>query len=309
VEGAVIDLPARVTIREVGPRDGLQSEEPLPVEARANLITALSRTGVPKIEAVSFVSAKAVPAMAGAAEVWARVERRPDVAYSALVPNRQGAEAALEAGGFSSLQSFLAAADGYNLKNVGKPVDASLHDVSRVVEVARSSKVPVEVSISASFGDPFEGDVPPERVLDLAQRLVDSGVAAISLGDTTGMATPTRVWSVAGLLLDKLPDVPLNLHFHDTRGSAMANVLAALQLGIEEFDASVGGLGGSPFAPGANGNLATEDVVHMLSDMEIETGVDLDRLLEVTQLVESLVGHAVPSQVSKAGPRWNTRGN
>ena len=305
----MIDLPARVTIREVGPRDGLQSEEPLPVEARANLITALSRTGVPKIEAVSFVSAKAVPAMAGAAEVWARVERRPDVAYSALVPNRQGAEAALEAGGFSSLQSFLAAADGYNLKNVGKPVDASLHDVSRVVEVARSSKVPVEVSISASFGDPFEGDVPPERVLDLAQRLVDSGVAAISLGDTTGMATPTRVWSVAGLLLDKLPDVPLNLHFHDTRGSAMANVLAALQLGIEEFDASVGGLGGSPFAPGANGNLATEDVVHMLSDMEIETGVDLDRLLEVTQLVESLVGHAVPSQVSKAGPRWNTRGN
>jgi hydroxymethylglutaryl-CoA lyase len=309
VEGAVIDLPTRVTIREVGPRDGLQSEEPLPVEARANLITALSRTGVPKIEAVSFVSAKAVPAMAGAAEVWARVERRPDVAYSALVPNRQGAEAALEAGGFSSLQSFLAAADGYNLKNVGKPVDASLHDVGRVVEVARSSKVPVEVSISASFGDPFEGDVPPERVLDLAQRLVDSGVAAISLGDTTGMATPTRVWSVAGLLLDKLPDVPLNLHFHDTRGSAMANVLAALQLGIEEFDASVGGLGGSPFAPGANGNLATEDVVHMLSDMEIETGVDLDRLLEVTQLVESLVGHAVPSQVSKAGPRWNTRGN
>ena len=305
----MIDLPTRVTIREVGPRDGLQSEEPLPVEARANLITALSRTGVPKIEAVSFVSAKAVPAMAGAAEVWARVERRPDVAYSALVPNRQGAEAALEAGGFSSLQSFLAAADGYNLKNVGKPVDASLHDVSRVVEVARSSKVPVEVSISASFGDPFEGDVPPERVLDLAQRLVDSGVAAISLGDTTGMATPTRVWSVAGLLLDKLPDVPLNLHFHDTRGSAMANVLAALQLGIEEFDASVGGLGGSPFAPGANGNLATEDVVHMLSDMEIETGVDLDRLLEVTQLVESLVGHAVPSQVSKAGPRWNTRGN
>jgi hydroxymethylglutaryl-CoA lyase len=305
VEGPVTDLPARVAIREVGPRDGLQSEDPLPIEARAKLITALSGTGVRRIEAVSFVSPKAVPAMADAADVWAMVERRPDVAYSALVPNRRGAEAALEAGGFSSLQSFLAASDGYNVKNVGKPVEDSLRDVAEVVDVARGASVPVEVSISASFGDPFEGDVAPERVLEVAGRVLDVGVVAISLGDTTGMATPTRVWSVVGLLRDKLSDIPLNLHFHDTRGAAMANVLAALELGIGDFDASVGGLGGSPFAPGAGGNVATEDLVHMLMDMGIETGVDLDRVLEAARLVETLVGHPVPSRVSKAGPRWN----
>jgi hydroxymethylglutaryl-CoA lyase len=298
------DLPARVSIREVGPRDGLQAEAPLPVEDRARLITFLSRTGIPKIEAVSFVSPKAVPAMAGAAEVWALVERRPGVEYSALVPNRHGAEAAVQAGGFSSLQAFLAVSDGYNVKNVGKSVDDSMRDVADVVEVARGAGIPVEVSISASFGDPFEGDVPPERVLQVAERLLEAGVVALSLGDTTGMATPTRVWTVVGLLLDKLAGVPLNLHFHDTRGTALANVLAALELGVTDFDASVGGLGGSPFAPGAAGNVATEDLVHMLEDMGIQTGVDLDRVLEAARLVETLVGHAIPSRVSKAGPRW-----
>jgi hydroxymethylglutaryl-CoA lyase len=300
------DLPERVAIREVGPRDGLQAEQPLPVEDRARLITLLSRTGLPKSEAVSFVSSKAVPAMADAAEVWALVERRPGVEYSALVPNRRGAEAAVESGGFASLQAFLAAADGYNVRNVGKPVEDSLRDVAEVVEVAQGARIPVEASISASFGDPYEGDVPPERVLEVAQRLMDVGVAAISLGDTTGMATPTRVWAVVGLLLDKLPAAPLNLHFHDTRGTAMANVLAALEMGIADFDASVGGLGGSPFAPGAAGNVATEDLVHMLGDMGIQTGVDLDGLLDAARLVEALVGHPIPSRVSKAGPRWSS---
>ena len=299
------DLPARVTIREVGPRDGLQAEAPLPVEDRARLITLLSRTGIHKIEAVSFVSPKAVPAMAGAAEVWALVERGPGVEYSALVPNRRGAEAAVQAGGFSSLQAFLAASDGYNVKNVGKSVDDSMKDVADVVEVARGGGIPVEVSISASFGDPFEGDVPPERVLRVAERLLEVGVVALSLGDTTGMATPTRVWTVVGLLLDTLAGVPLNLHFHDTRGTGLANVLAALELGVTDFDASVGGLGGSPFAPGAAGNVATEDLVHMLEDMGIQTGVDLDGVLEAARLVETLVGHAIPSRVSKAGPRWH----
>ncbi len=297
-------LPGRAVIREVGPRDGLQSEKPLPVSDRARLIDALSATGIRKIEAVSFVSARAVPAMADPAEVWAGVRRRPGIEYSALVPNRRGAEAALDAGGFSSLQGFLAASDGYNLKNVGKPVEDSLRDVAEVVRVASSARIPVEVSISASFGDPFEGEVAPERVLEVGHQLLDLGVARLSLGDTTGMATPTRVWALVGLLLDKLPDVPLNLHFHDTRGTAMANVLAALELGITEFDASVGGLGGSPFAPGAAGNVATEDLVHMLTDMGIDTGIDLDRLLDAARLVESLVGHPVSSRVSRAGPRW-----
>jgi hydroxymethylglutaryl-CoA lyase len=187
---------------------------------------------------------------------------------------------------------------------VGKSVEDSMRDVAGVVDVASSARILVEVSISASFGDPIEGDVAPERVLEVGQRLLELGVARLSLGDTTGMATPTRVWTVVGLLLDKLPDVPLNLHFHDTRGTAMANVLAALELGITEFDASVGGLGGSPFAPGASGNVATEDLVHMLTDMGIETGIDLDRMIDAAHLVESLVGHTVPSRVSKSGPRW-----
>ena len=302
-------IPVRtVTVREVGPRDGLQSEAPLPVEARARLVTMLSRSGVSKIEAVSFVSPRAVPAMAGAAEVWARVERSPEVRYSALVPNRRGAASALEAGGFASLQAFLAASDGYNSRNVGKSVSESIEDVTGVLAEASRAGVPVECSISAAFGDPYEGDVPPDRVADVAERLADAGIAGISLGDTTGMATPTRIWAVVDSVRTRLPRVPLNLHLHDTRGTAMANALAALEIGVDEFDTSVGGLGGSPFAPGANGNLPTEDLVHMLQDMGIETGVSLDRVLEATVEVQAMVGHPLPSQVSKAGPRWTVGG-
>ena len=301
-----LTLPQRVTIREVGPRDGLQAEKPLAVEARARLIDALSATGVPKIEAVSFVSPTAVPAMADAAEVWKRVHPAKDVAYSALVPNRRGAEAAAEAGGFASLQAFLGAAEGYNRKNLGKSVTESVGDVAEVVAVARAAGLPVEVSISAAFGDPYEGDVAPERVLEVAERVLDAGAQSISLGDTTGMGTPARVWDVVGLFRDRLRGIELNLHFHDTRGTAMANVLAALQIGVTEFDASIGGLGGSPFAPGANGNVATEDLVHMLMDMGMEVGIDFPRLLEASRLAEELVGHPLASQVSKAGPRWAT---
>jgi len=298
-------IPRRVTIREVGPRDGLQSEQPLPVEDRARLISALSETGVPKIEAVSFVSEKAVPSMAGAAEVWAHVQTSPDVAYSALVPNRRGAEAAVACGGFSSLQAFLSVSEDYNVKNVGKSVWESVADVSAVAAVGRDAGIPVEVSMSAAFGDPVSGEVPPEKVFEVASELAELGVKGFSLGDTTGMATPTRVWDVVGLLKVWMPETRLNLHFHDTRGAAMANVLAALEMGVDEFDASVGGLGGSPFAPGAGGNVATEDLVHMLTDMGIETGVDLDSLLGTVKLLEELVGHPSAGRVSKAGPRWS----
>jgi hydroxymethylglutaryl-CoA lyase len=298
------DLPRRVTIREVGPRDGLQAERPLPVEDRVRLIEALSATGVSKLEAVAFVSPRAVPAMADAADVWARVRKERGVAYSALVPNRKGAEAAVEAGGFQGLQAFLAVSEGYNRRNVGKSVEESVQDVAEAVEVARAAGIPVEASLSCAFGDPYEGDVAPGRVRDLAERVLGLGVGTISLADTTGMATPSRVWDVVGLIRQELPSVPLSLHFHDTRGTAMANVLAALQVEVTEFDASIGGLGGSPFAPGANGNLATEDLVHMLSDMDIETGVDLGRVLEAARLAESLVGHPLAGQVSRAGPRW-----
>jgi hydroxymethylglutaryl-CoA lyase len=299
-------LPRRVTIREVGPRDGLQSEKPISVEERARLITDLSRTGIAKIEAVSFVSPKAVPAMADAADVWGHVEQQPGIEYSALVPNARGAETALSAGGFASLQAFLAASDGYNQHNVGKPVGESIEDVRGVVRVAAEAGVRVECSISSAFGDPFEGDVSPQRVLEVAERLGEAGVVGVSLGDTTGMATPSRVWDTVELLRDRLPNVRLNLHFHDTRGMAMANVLAGLEIGCEEFDASVGGIGGSPFAPGAGGNVATEDLVHMLMDMGIETGIhSLEGLLEVGEFLQKAVGHPLRSHVLHAGPRWS----
>ncbi len=301
-------LPSRVTIREVGPRDGLQSESPISVDDRARLISMLSRTGLPKIEAVSFVSPKAVPSMANASEVWSRVERNPDVQYSALVPNRKGAEAALEAGGFHSLQAFLAASDGYNQSNVGKSVDESIKDVADVVSVARGEGVPVEVSISVAFSDPYDGDVDPEQVLGLTEKLLSIGAVGFSLGDTTGMATPTRVWVLMDVLRERLPEVPFNLHFHDTRGTAMANVLAGLQAGCEEFDSSIGGIGGSPFAPGAGGNVSTEDLVFMLEDMGIETRItSVEELFGASKFLADVLGHRLRSHVPEAGARLRYR--
>jgi hydroxymethylglutaryl-CoA lyase len=264
-------------------------------------IDAVSRTGITKVEAVSFVSARAVPAMAGAAEVWARIDRVDGVAYSALVPNRRGAEAAAEAGGFASLQAFLAASDGYNNRNLGKSVEESVADVRDVIEVGADAGIPVEVTVSAAFGDPYEGHVEPATVLDLAARMVDGGAAGISLGDTTGAATPQRVTEMVRRFLDRFASVPLNLHFHDTRGAAIANVCAAIQRGAREFDASAGGLGGSPFAPGAGGNVATEDLVWLLEDMGVPTGVDLDAAMGAARLAQELIGHPVPGRLLAAG--------
>jgi len=289
-----------VTIREVGPRDGLQGEAPLPVQQRAGLIDMLGGANLPKIEAVSFVSPKAVPAMAGAAEVWRLVRTRPEIAYSALVPNRRGAEAALEAGGFASLQAFVAASEGYNVHNVGKSVEESLGDVRDVIDAASGAGVSVEVSISCAFGDPFEGEVAPERVCDVAERVAEMGAVGVSLGDTTGMANPVTVWALVPMLRDRVPGLRLNLHFHDTRGAAMANVLAALEAGVDEFDAGIGGLGGSPFAPGANGNVATEDLVALFMGMGIETGVDVMALFTAARMLEGMVGHPLPGRAGRA---------
>jgi hydroxymethylglutaryl-CoA lyase len=297
-----LSLPPTATIREVGPRDGLQAEHPLTVEDRVRFIDAVSRTGVRKIEAVSFVSSRAVPAMAEPAEVWARIDRADAVAYSALVPNRRGAEAAAEAGGFASLQAFLAASNGYNGMNLGKSVEESVLDVRDVLAVGADAEIPVEVTVSAAFGDPYEGRVDPGTVLSLVARMLDAGASAISLGDTTGVATPRSVWHMAGLFAERFPDVRLNLHFHDTRGTAIANVLAALQAGVTEFDASAGGLGGSPFAPDAGGNVPTEDLAWLLAEMGVETGVDLGAALAAAKLVGDLVGHAVPGHLVTAGP-------
>jgi hydroxymethylglutaryl-CoA lyase len=294
----------------VGPRDGIQSEKAhISTDDKVRLIEALADAGVKWIEAVSFVSPKAVPQMADAREVWDRVKanRRVDVFYSALVPNAKGAEIAAEVG-VDGVQVFLAASDGYNLKNVGKTVDESFADVEAVVKVAGAASIPVEGTISSSFGDAYEGDVAVQRVVEVSRRMADLGISAISYGDTTGMATPRGVREVIEAVRTGLPAVDMNMHFHDTRGTGLANVLAALDLGIDYFDSSIGGMGGSPFASGSTGNVATEDVVHMLSDMEIDTGIDMDKLLEAGRVAQSFIEGDLPSKVLKAGPRWSVTG-
>ncbi len=298
--------PLSVRIREVGPRDGIQSEKASVSTAdKITLIDALGATGLRYIEAVSFVSPKAIPQMADARDVWKGMTRREGVVYSALVPNRKGAEIAVEVG-VDSMQVFVAATDSYNLNNVRKKVRDSVEDVEAVVEVARTVGIPVEGTISTAFGCPYEGDVAPERVVEVSRWMVDAGIGTISYGDTTGMGTPRRVADVVAALREELPDLVLNMHFHDTRGTGLANVLTALDLGVEYFDSSVGGMGGSPYAAGATGNIATEDLVHMLADMEIETGIDLEALLDAARLAQGFIQGELPSKVLKAGPRWAT---
>jgi hydroxymethylglutaryl-CoA lyase len=295
--------PARVDVREVGPRDGLQNEDPLPVERRVELIDALSGTGLRRIEAAAFVSPRAIPPMVGADEVMARITRVPGVVYSALVPNPKGAERAVAAGA-GEIELVVSASETHNQKNVKRSVADSLVAAHDVVAIAHGGGVAAEAIVSTAFGCPYEGDIAPERVAQVAGHLLDAGADQLSFGDTTGMATPRRVDELldaldrAGMAADRV-----GLHFHDTRGTALANVLAALERGVTRFDASVGGLGGCPYAPGASGNLVTEDLVHMLHDMGIETGVDLDALVECARLAQVIVGRELPSAVLHAGPR------
>ncbi len=299
------DLPDRISLREVGPRDGLQNEDPVPTAAKVELIDALSRTGVGRIEAVSFVHPKAIPQMADAAEVWEKVQRAGDVRYSALVPNLRGAERALAAG-FAELEVVVSASDTHNRKNINRSTDESLDDIAKIIDLAHGNGATCQVIVSTAWGCPYEGDVPVERVVSVASRAVRDGADSASFGDTTGMATPTRVTRLVGDFRMANPETSLNLHFHNTRGTGLANVLAALQLGVSDFDASVGGLGGCPYAPGATGNIASEELVHMVEDMGVATGVDLDALVDVAAAAERMVGHTLPSQVLRAGPRGRT---
>ena len=296
------DLPASISLREVGPRDGLQNEEPVPTEAKVALIDALSRTGVSRIEAVSFVHPKAIPQMADADEVWARIDRNDDVRYSALVPNLRGAERALTAG-FHEIEAVVSASDTHNRKNVNRSTAESLDDIALLIDAAHQVGATAQVIVSTAWGCPYEGDVPEARVVEVASRAVRDGADAISFGDTTGMATPMRVRRLIGEFRSAHADVPLNVHFHNTRGTGLANVLAALELGVADFDASVGGLGGCPYAPGATGNVATEELVHMVEDMGVATGVDLEAMVEAAAEAERIVGRTLPSQILRAGPR------
>jgi hydroxymethylglutaryl-CoA lyase len=299
------ELPRRISLREVGPRDGLQNEPPVPTADKVALIDALSGTGVGRIEAVSFVRPEAIPQMADAGEVWAAVRRRPDVRYSALVPNRTGAQRALDAG-FTEIEAVVSASDTHNRANVHRSTEESLDDIAGVIDLAHERGATCQVIVSTAWGCPYEGDVPIARVLAVAGRALADGADTLSYGDTTGMATPSRVTRLVGETRSAYAGTPLNLHFHNTRGTGLANVLAALQVGVDDFDASVGGLGGCPYAPGATGNIATEEFVGMVEDMGVETGIDLDAMIEAATLAERIVGHTLPSQVLRAGPRSRT---
>lgn len=288
-------LPLQVDIREVGPRDGLQVEAPLPAADRARLIQALLDAGIRHIEAVSFVSPRAVPAMGGAGDVIAAVQAPRGVRVVALVPNVRGAELA-RAAGVRELSFTISACPIYNERNVGMTVDESLDQLSGIA--AASELDGLDAVVSCAFGSPYAGDIPAGRVARLGDVLRERGATSLTFADTTGVATPPRV---EALVAETGSDV--GLHLHDTRGTALVNAYAGLECGVARFDTSIGGLGGSPFAPGAAGNLATEDLVYLLDDLGIETGIDFGGLLTASALVARLVGHPVPSRVAAAGPR------
>ena len=294
-------LPSRVSIREVGPRDGLQNEEVILTTAqKLRLIDTLGATGLTQIEVGSFVRAQNVPQMADTPEVFAALQRRPGVIYSAIAPNLVGARRAVAAEA-DAIQVFLSASESHNQSNVNMGIAQSLAAVADMAALVCGAGVAFDAVISVAFGCPFEGDVPIARVIALCERLLSLGVGQLTLGDTTGMAHPLLVQQVVLAFRERFPDRDLRLHLHSARGAGLANILAALQVGVSEFDSSLGGIGGCPFAPGAPGNLCTEDLTHMLHEMRIATGLDLPSLIDAARLLEQMLGHEVPGQTIKAG--------
>jgi hydroxymethylglutaryl-CoA lyase len=315
----VVSLPDEVQIREVGPRDGFQNEpETIPTAQKIELIDALARTGVKRLEVTSFVRADVIPQLADAAEVLRGVDLPEDVGVSVLVPNERGLENALallktsrERGGrqaFDEINVFLSASETHNRKNVNRSVEESLAGLEIVLTRAREAGLRCEGVISTSFGCPYEGRVSPERVLEIARRLHAAGAQEIGFGDTTGMANPRQVGELFTLWCDDLQGAQLTAHFHNTRGQGLANVLAALQAGIDSFESSFGELGGCPVPAGATGNIASEDLVSMLEEMGIETGIDLPKLLACATRVREILGRPLGSHTLVAGPvEWGSR--
>lgn len=288
-------------INEVAPRDGFQSESRfIPTDQKVALIDALTATGIARIEATSFVSPKAIPNLRDAAEVVSAIQRRKGVDVTVLVPNLKGAERAL-ACGVDEINLVMSASDAHGRANLRMTPDESLQQFANIIDTVRDSGVFINASLSTAFGCPFEGKVPEARVFDLIEQQLALGVEGVTLCDTTGVANPLQVSKLCTQVLERFPDVPFTLHFHNTRGMGLANALAAWQVGITRFDASLGGLGGCPFAPGATGNVCTEDLVHMFEQMGVNTGVNLPALLEASATLPDLIGHDTPGQVGKAG--------
>lgn len=294
-------LPDKVSVYEVSPRDGLQNEpNPIPLEGKKRLIAALLASGITRLELTSFVSPRWVPQLADADELVREVERPPGVTLSALCPNAKGFERA-KAVGLEEIAVFMSASETHNRKNTNKSIDVSLETFSEVVPPALDAGMRVRAYVSTVWGCPYEGEVSPARSLEITQRLLALGCYQVSLGDTIGVGTPKQTRDLCRMFLSEIPAAKLALHLHDTRGTALANALVGLEEGIRDFDASVGGLGGCPYAPGAAGNLATEDLVYMLHGMGIETGIDLAALIEAGRVAEAVVGRRLPGKVHQAG--------
>ena len=288
-------------INEVAPRDGFQSEERfIPTKQKIALIDALTTTGIARIEATSFVSPKAIPNLRDAADVVSAIQRREGVDVTVLVPNLKGAERAL-ACGVDEINLVMSASHAHGRANLRMTPEESLTQFADIIQAVRGSGVFINASLSTTFGCPFEGPVPKARVLTLIEQQLALGVEGVTLCDTTGVANPAQVEALCRQVLERFPGVPFTLHFHNTRGMGLANALSAWQAGITRFDASLGGLGGCPFAPGATGNVCTEDLVHMFEQMGVATGVNLPALLDISATLPELIGHETPGQVVKAG--------
>jgi hydroxymethylglutaryl-CoA lyase len=302
------ELPRSVRIREVGPRDGFQNEpEVIATADKVALIDMLGRTGLRRLEATSFVRSDVIPQLADGAEVLAAIDVPDEVSLGVLIPNEKGLERALEQRDrFSEINGFLSASETHNRKNVNRSIEESLSGLERTFGSAREAGLRCEGVISVSFGCPYEGHVPPERVFDIARRLAAAGAEEVGFGDTTGMANPRQVRDFFTRAREEIAAVELTAHFHNTRGQGLANVLAALEAGVESFESSFGELGGCPVPPGSTGNIATEDLVSMLDEMGIETGISLERLIEASQAVREVLGRPLGSHVLTAGPvEWN----
>ncbi|AXI38715.1 hydroxymethylglutaryl-CoA lyase [Bacillaceae bacterium ZC4] len=295
-------FPARVIICEVAPRDGFQSEDQwIPTEQKIKIIRALANTGVQSIEVTSFVHPKAIPQLKDAEEVVKGIEDLTHIKFRALVPNVKGAQRAIAAG-IKKLKLMLSATDSHSLSNANCLVEEAQRGFEPIVDLAQKHNVEVGGSISVAFGCPYEGKVPLEKIVTIVDRYKKMGITEVSLADTTGMANPKQVYQYLGVLKKEFPHMTFSMHFHNTRGMALANVVAALLQGVIHFDSSVAGLGGCPYAPGATGNIATEDLVHSLEEMGIETGIHLDRIIDVAKDVRNMLGHDGGSYMLQAGP-------
>lgn len=294
----------RIHMQEVGTRDGLQMESAfVPTDDKIALVNALSATGLAKIEVTSFTSPTAIPALKDAEIVMREIERRPGVVYTALVPNLRGAERAIEAR-TDELNLVMSVSETHNLANLRMTREQSFAALAQVIALAQSAQVAVNVSLSCVFGCPMEGDVAEAEVFDYVQRFAQLGVGGVTLCDTTGMAHPAQVAGIVSAVRLHWSALQTTLHFHNTRGMGLANVLASIDAGADRFDASLGGLGGCPYAPGASGNVCSEEIVHALQCMGYDTGVDLSALVAAAGRLPALIGHDIPSQIAKAGPRW-----